>query len=245
MRTLRWTLAGLLLVLAWDASGLDLALAHWSGSADGFALRSNWFLLQIAHEGARRLAWLAVLGLTLCVWRPVGVLRRLPHARREQLVAGIFMSLIVISALKYISDTSCPWDLAEFGGLARHVSHWALGQADGGSGHCFPAGHATTGFALLSGYFALRRHAARAACIWLATALVLGLAMGLAQQMRGAHFMSHTLWTGWLCWLTAWACDLAVTHLAPRKPAATARIQEHHRASRARNACSRSRRPGR
>ena len=37
--------------------------------------------------------------------------------------------------------------------------------------------------------------------------------MGLAQQMRGAHFMSHTLWTGWLCWTTGWLVDLAVTRL--------------------------------
>ena len=37
--------------------------------------------------------------------------------------------------------------------------------------------------------------------------------MGLAQQMRGAHFMSHTLWTGWLCWTAGWLFDLAVTRL--------------------------------
>ena len=35
--------------------------------------------------------------------------------------------------------------------------------------------------------------------------------MGLAQQMRGAHFMSHTQWTGWLCWTAGWLFDMAVT----------------------------------
>jgi len=35
-----------------------------------------------------------------------------------------------------------------------------------------------------------------------------GFALGLAQQMRGAHFMSHTLWTAWLCWAGSWLCDL-------------------------------------
>ncbi len=24
--------------------------------------------------------------------------------------------------------------------------------------------------------------------------------MGWAQMMRGAHFLSHTLWTGWIIW---------------------------------------------
>jgi len=36
--------------------------------------------------------------------------------------------------------------------------------------------------------------------------------------VRGAHFMSHTLWTGWLCWVTGWLCDLAATALRPRFP---------------------------
>lgn len=210
-----WTLAALCLVIAWDATGLDLALAHGFGDRAGFALRSDWFLVHIAHEGSRRLAWLLVLGLTLCVWRPVGALRRLPHARRAQLVAGILLSLGVISLLKYLSHSSCPWDLAEFGGLARHVSHWSAGLTDGGPGRCFPAGHAATGFAFLAGYFALRRHAPRTARWWLAGALAAGLLLGLAQQMRGAHFMSHTLWTGWLCWTTGWICDRVVTRLRP------------------------------
>src|SRR6218665_451834 len=43
---------------------------------------------------------------------------------------------------------------------------------------------------------------------WLAGALLAGLVLGGAQQLRGAHFMSHTLWTGWLCWSTGWLCDL-------------------------------------
>ncbi len=210
---LLWTLLSLALVIAWDASALDRPLARWFGDVDGFALRSDWFLVHIAHEGGRRLAWLVVLGLTLCVWRPLGALRQLPHARRVQLVAGILLSLAVISLLKYMSHSSCPWDLAEFGGVAHYVSHWSIGLADGGPGRCFPAGHASTGFAFLAGYFALRRHAPRAARIWLACALAAGLLMGLAQQMRGAHFMSHTLWTGWLCWTTGWLCDLAATGL--------------------------------
>ncbi|MDR0225367.1 MAG: phosphatase PAP2 family protein [Burkholderiaceae bacterium] len=210
-RTLLWTWLSLAVVLAWDVFAMDRGFAHWFGDAGGFALRSDWFLVNIVHEGGRRLAWLVVLGLTLCVWRPVGVLRHLPHGRRVQLVSGILLSLAAISVLKYTSTTSCPWDLAEFGGVARYVSHWSVGLIDGGPGRCFPAGHASTGFAFLAGYFALRHHAPRAARLWLATALGAGLLMGLAQQMRGAHFMSHTLWTGWLCWTTGWIWDLAAT----------------------------------
>jgi len=42
---------------------------------------------------------------------------------------------------------------------------------------------------------------------WLAAALAAGLVLGVAQQLRGAHFMSHTLWSAWLCWVVAWGID--------------------------------------
>ena len=209
--TLRWTAGSLLFLLAWDASGLDLVLAHWFGTAQGFALRDHWLFTTVLHEGARRLSWLLVVGLSLAVWWPVGVLRQLDRWQRLQLVVSILLGLALVVAIKRISSTSCPWDLAEFGGLARYVSHWRFGLVDGGGAHCFPAGHASAGFAFVGGYFVLRDRAPRAARIWLAAALTAGLVLGVSQQMRGAHFMSHTLWTAWLCWTVARACHSLVT----------------------------------
>ena len=218
LRILGWTLLALAGLIAWDLGGLDLPMAHWFGGNQGFALRSDWFMEHIAHEGARLAAWLIALGLALCIWWPVGALRRLAYERRVQLVVAVLLSLLVVTFLKHASTTSCPWDLAEFGGVGHRVSHWALGQADGGAGRCFPAGHAATGFAFLGLYFALRRALPRAARRCLAGALAAGFALGLVQQMRGAHFMSHTLWTAWLCWTTGWICDLLATrHMARHK----------------------------
>ena len=217
-RFLLWTLAALAGTVAWDAGGQDLALAQLSGSSAGFPLRDQWFFVQVLHEGARRLGWLVVLLLALSVWWPRGVLRRVDASERLQMAVSALLSLAVVSIAKNLSATSCPWDLAQFGGVARHVSHWALGVLDGGSGRCFPAGHASAGFAFLGGYFALRHKAPTAARWWLAGALLAGFVLGAAQQVRGAHFMSHTLWTGWLCWTTGWLCDLAATALRPRFP---------------------------
>lgn len=96
----------------------------------------------------------------------------------------------------------------DFGGVARYASHWTGWiYPDGGSGQCFPAGHATTGFAFVGGFFALRHARPRLARVWLWSALTFGMVLGIGQQLRGAHFMSHTLWTGWLCWMTAWLSD--------------------------------------
>ena len=111
-----------------------------------------------------------------------------------------------MSLLKGISVTSCPWDLQAFGGVARYVSHWSL-LGDGGAGHCFPAGHAASGFAFVSGYFAFRKHDQVLARRWLTAALAAGFALGIAQQLRGAHFMSHTLWTAWICWTLCGVLD--------------------------------------
>lgn len=204
---LGWTLAGLGFLLAWDASGLDLALARRVADSHGFALRDHWLLSGLLHAGARRLGWLLALWLILGLWWPTGVLRRLARPERLQWAAGTLLALLLVSSLKFFSRTSCPWDLAEFGGVATYLSHWTWPLYDGGPGRCFPAGHASTGFAFVAGYFALRERSPRQAGYWLAGALAAGLVLGLAQQLRGAHFMSHTLWTAWLCWSLAFGLD--------------------------------------
>ena len=232
--TLVVTLLLLAAVVAWDAGGQDLAWANAFGTPSGFPLREHWFFVQVMHEGARRIGWLVVLALALSVWWPLGILRRLDASERLQMALSALLGLAVVSVIKNLSNTSCPWDLAEFGGVARYASHWALGVVDGGGGRCFPAGHASAGFAFVGGYFALRHRQPRAARLWLAASLAAGLILGGAQQVRGAHFMSHTLWTGWLCWTTGWLCDLTAGALrqrfaltntplppAPRPPAAT------------------------
>ena len=117
---------------------------------------------------------------------------------------SVLAALLAITLIKGFSKTSCPWDLQVFGGLARYVSHWDWFQIDGGGGHCFPAGHASTGFAFMAAYFSLRHSGVPAARLWLVCALLAGFVLGLSQQIRGAHFMSHTLWTAWLSWTVGW-----------------------------------------
>ena len=208
-----WSLAALALVAAWDASGWDLVLAHWFGSAHGFALNQNWWLQEVLHTGARRLSWLLTLALMLMIWWPLGALRALPRADRAALVMGILLAALAVQLMKRASLTSCPWDLAEFGGTAHYVSHWRWGVADGGGGHCFPAGHASTAFAYLAATFWLRPHAPRAARWWLAGALLAGLLLGVVQMARGAHYLSHVLWSGWVCWMVGGVFWLTLSRL--------------------------------
>jgi membrane-associated PAP2 superfamily phosphatase len=212
------TLCLLLALAAWDASGLDMALARWIGGPGGFALRDHWLLTRLLHDGAQRAGWLLAVGLCLAVWWPLGPLSRLPVGNRARLASTTLLALLVVAALKSTSHSSCPWDLAEFGGVAQYASHWSL-LADGGPGRCFPAGHAATGFAFIGGYFAFRRERPALARAWLACSVAVGLLLGWGQQLRGAHFMSHTIWTGLLCWCVALSLDLAWNEWLRRQPA--------------------------
>ena len=212
------TLLALALLMTWDALGGDLPLARLAGTPMGFPWRDNPFLVHVMHEGAKNLSWLLLVGLFAAIRWPVGVLRRLPTAARVQLALSVLASVLAVSLLKHASDTSCPWDVKEFGGVAQYVSHWAWGVRDGGPGGCFPAGHASAAFAFLGGYFVLRHVAPRAAVAWLCVAGAAGLVLGLSQQLRGAHYMSHTLWTAWVCWTVGFVIELAVTRRRKRLP---------------------------
>lgn len=200
---------GLALLLVWDTAGLDLRLVRLFGDAQGFAWRDHWFTSGVLHEGGRALGWAVMLALLAHLrWR-------LPFAKAmTQRVAWwwvgtTLLCVLLIPLIKRVSLTSCPWSLAEFGGAASYVSHWAWGRTDGGPGHCFPSGHASGAFSFLAGWWALRVSAPRAARWWLVLTVVIGMGFGWGQMMRGAHYASHTLWTAWICW----AVTVASWHL--------------------------------
>lgn len=205
-RRWRWcdlwvTLAGLLGLLAWDASGLDLAVDLTVGGPSGFPWRRHWLTASVLHQGGRWLAAAVLIGLLLnAVW-PLGkAMRQIPRADRLWwlLVSGV--CLLLPALIKPMSLSSCPWDLQVFGGHAAWVSHWQWGVRDGGPGHCFPSGHAAAAFGFLPGWFVLRERLPAVARRWLAAVLGLGLLYAAAQLLRGAHYVSHSAWTAWLCW---------------------------------------------
>lgn len=215
------TLVSLLLLAAWDLSGLDVPLAHLVGNPHGFPLRSQHAFVLVMHEFPRTLSSLLVLGLLVGIVRPWSFLQRLTRAERAQLALSVVGAMLLVTAFKKMNSTSCPWDLAEFGGSARYVSHWLWGVHDGGPGHCFPAGHASSAFGFLAGWFVIRRAAPDLSHRWLLLSLAFGLFLGLGQQLRGAHYMSHTLWTAFTCWTFGLLLDAALALRARHRVAAS------------------------
>ena len=220
-RDLAWLAAGFLLLGGWDLGGADLAVTRGFGSASGFALREAWWTRDLLHEGGRRLAWAVLLGLVVGIWRPLPVFAGLTRRERVGWVLITLAAVLLVPAVKRVSVTSCPWDLAEFGGMAQYVSHWRWGVGDGGPGHCFPSGHAAGAFAFLSGFFVLRPRHPGWARGWLAGVLGVGALFGWAQLARGAHYPSHTLWSAWGCWAVCLAGHgvMEITNPARRKAA--------------------------
>jgi membrane-associated PAP2 superfamily phosphatase len=205
------TLAALLALLAWDASGADLAAVRLFGGAHGFAWRDSFWASTLLHDGGRIAAWVLLALLVAAALRAGAETALQPGpATRWRWIAVMLAGVVAVPALKRLSLTSCPWDLAEFGGVAHYVSHWVPGLSDGGAGHCFPSGHAVAAFAFLGLYFQWRDLNPRRARAWLLGVLATGLAFGGAQLVRGAHYPSHTLWTAWLCWALCAAAAAAL-----------------------------------
>lgn len=201
---LSWQLVALLATVLWIGLRGDLWLADglyaWEGGR--WALQSHWLVESVFHVGARwmsALAWLAaLLAWLMSLARPGWRAWRMPLG---YLVLAVLLATSLVSLLKSVSPLDCPWDLARYGGT--HAWHSLLNPGGGTPGHCFPAGHASAGYAWLAlfFFFSAVRPAWRRAGILIG--LGAGLVLGFAQQLRGAHFLSHDLFAAAICWCVA------------------------------------------
>ena len=219
------TLAALLGLVLLEATSIDLALARLSYDKPRatFPLREHFLTTRIAHDGLKLVSILVFGWILLSVWRPVGALARLDRSRRIYLFIAVAACLVAVSALKRGSALHCPWGLLEFGGAHPYLRLFDAVPDGWQRGACFPAGHALSAFAYIGGYFAWRDVDRRIARAWLVAVIIAGTLAGVSQQVRGAHFLSHTLWTAWLTWtLSACIAWLARPRLRPVKERETA-----------------------
>lgn len=209
----------LLLWLTFHFTALDAWLAgrYFDSASRSFPLKDALWLEWLNHRLAKYLIiGFAVISGVRAAYRRDGQLARS--------VAALAGAALAVSLLKAHSAHSCPWDLAAYGGHALPFELFATASANPGPGHCFPGGHAATGFALMAMAFAApSRQRAR---LWLTGGLACGLLMGWGQLMRGAHFLSHNLWSAWLCWavivlvVALWPQPASVTQAGWRERAA-------------------------
>lgn len=196
---------GILLLLIFRLWPIDAWLiAPYAGTLNHpFPLKDTWLLTTVAHEGLKHIVIAFVVGLLIVL----GLGQPYPQLKAYRstilfVIVAMAASSGLVGLLKAASHHSCPWHLTLYGGIGG-VEYPLLGAIplDAGVGKCFPGGHAAGGFALLALYFAARRNGWRYAWGYAWLGIGLGLLMGYAQMMRGAHFMSHNLWTLWWTWL--------------------------------------------
>lgn len=194
-------------LLATTHLDLDIARAlYFDASGAGWIGADNWYVNEVIHTGGRwAVRLIAVVALAL--WSASFFVQPLSGWRRA---VGYFLSAMVLTVgvvglLKTVTNVDCPWDLSDFGGRFPHVDLFSPRPEALPRARCFPAAHASSGYALMALYFLAHERSRRLARIGLAIGLLLGVIFGVAQQSRGAHFVSHDLWSalfGWMIPLT-------------------------------------------
>ncbi|MET0658648.1 MAG: phosphatase PAP2 family protein [Steroidobacteraceae bacterium] len=163
----------------------------------------SWWTNQFLHTGGR---WV-VRGIILAavvIW--VATYHGAPPQWRRPSAYFALTCVLGIGAvglLKVLLHVPCPWDLRLFAGRLPYMPWFARQFPTAHPGACFPAAHAASGYVLSSGYFLLRERSRRMALMALGVGVSVGLIFGIAQQSRGAHFISHDLCSALLTWLIA------------------------------------------
>ncbi len=164
----------------------------WVDQSGHFFNRYNAFLTFWNHRILKYIM-IAVYASFLVLWLLSFKIDRLkPNRVIYAYMFGVsILSTALVGIIKSQSRHDCPWNMVE---TSSSGLVWDFSATQG---HCFPGGHASAGFALMTGYFVYRLSQPKRAYFFLFAGLVFGFAMGWGQMMRGAHFLSHNLWTGW------------------------------------------------
>lgn len=200
-------LVAALLALAM-AGGGDQWLADRLYALQGghWVLRDAFLTQGIAHRAGRDVG--IALWLTLLVAWVVSQRRDAWSHLRDPLaylLVATALSMLCVAWIKSWSNMDCPWDLLRYGGDRPYIGLWTVRPVGLPRGACFPAGHASGGYAWFALYFFFGAVRPRWRWAGLAIGFAAGLMFGIAQQLRGAHFVSHDIGTAAICWAVSLA----------------------------------------
>lgn len=131
---------------------------------------------------------------------------------------GLWLGFLVMAVVpvlaglgKKYTNIFCPSEIRRYGGDVPYVrlcEPYPEDDRPARRGGCFPAGHASGGFALL-GLLAVRSTRR-----WRRGVIILGLALGWVmggyQMLKGAHYLSHTVTTMLVAWLVVLVASRAL-----------------------------------
>ena len=198
-------LAALLIYALEARTDIDLRLADalYDRVTGAFPWREAWLTADFNHRIAKTTltvcaGLLTALALGDAIWPQAAFDRPLARLRLRVIAWSAALVPIVTSLLKQSSNAHCPWDLARYGGKEPYLRLFEALPPGVLPGHCLPAGHASSALWLVSLVVLWLPGPGRKAWRVSSACLAPGLALGWMQQMRGAHFLSHSLWSAWI-----------------------------------------------
>jgi len=195
-----------LTILFFEYTNVDIRIENifYNFSTHTWLIDRNEKILKfIFYDGIKKLLIIvAVLMLfSLIVFRRNKIVNEYKKGLIVVILSAIFVP-VVIGGLKAVTNTPCPKNTVIYGGIYPEVKvleSYPKNFHQKGKIKCWPAGHASGGFALLSLFFLFKspRNKKRAVIL----SMVVGWSMGLYKMMIGDHYLSHTLVTMFLAWI--------------------------------------------
>jgi membrane-associated PAP2 superfamily phosphatase len=183
---------------------VDLILADYAfDRARGvFPWRDAWFAAVFMHVWVKKAlvavgAGVVIVTVLDALFRPTWLQPWVRARLRIVALCALAIPLAVGTARRH-ALSHCPWDIDRYGGHAPYVRLLDAAPSDTAPGHCFPAAHATSGLWLAAFAVFWMPHRMRTAGLVFALGIGAGFGLGWMQQLRGAHFLSHTLWSVWI-----------------------------------------------
>lgn len=194
------------IIALFQFSNLDIFVQNFFYNFD----TKNWLLQK--EESILRFFLYDGIKVLLIIFA-VAILFSLIFLRKKQFIQEYKKGLIIvllsaifvpslIGTLKAVTNTPCPCDIIHFNGTYPDIKVFDSYPKDfvqTSKIKCWPAGHASGGFALMALFFLFKtvKNQKRA----LIGALIVGWSMGTYKMLLGDHFLSHTIITMLLAWL--------------------------------------------
>ena len=208
-RIYKYALLGLLIsamlfLLLGTYTDIDLRIEdyYYNPQLHDFPWRNSWFAFTFAHVWVKQLlvnAGLIMMGVVIVdLLYPLGFISAFVRHRLRLVVLASMLVPFAIRTTKKYSVLHCPWDVDRYGGFAPFIRLLDHVPENMRPGHCFPTGHASTALWLAAFAVFWLPHAPKKALAMFCAGLGMGFCLGWTQQMRGAHFITHTLWAMWV-----------------------------------------------
>ncbi len=199
-------LVALLVLGVFETTNLDLRIEDlfYDPATQRFPLRVHYLFATVIHDFGR----LSIILLGAALVAAVLASFRRPSLRRWRrgfLYAALCLAIapVTVAQIKSRSVIHCPRDLELYGDDQPYIRLFDPAPAGLQPGHCWPGGHSSGGFAIMSLYLVFRRSSPRLAWAWLGGGFLYGFGLGFGRVVQGAHFVSHNLWAAAICWTVA------------------------------------------